>query len=206
MTPPPLALLLLLAALPACTATVGGDGRSLGQHNDELRRSNQQLQQQVEETRRQIVRLEQELKAHRDPRRGGTGPADAVAPTLVGVRFARYTGPIDTDGDGVDDTLRLYLRPLDQRGRMLVVGGTFNVQVTRLAADAPPQVLLDRTFAPDQVDRAYRTGLTGDHYAFELPLTPDTLGDARQITVLVTVDAAGQVAPVAEQAAFPLQR
>ncbi len=203
-----------LMLLPACTVSVGGDGRSVAEHNDDLRRSNQELRAQVEDTQAQIIRLQQELKSHRlDAQRGEDGVTppmpDAVVPVLVGLEFARYSGPVDTDRDGIDDTLRLYLRPFDQKNRFRVVAGRVNAQLLSLIPDQPPRVLLDRTITPPQLDDAYRTGFTGDYYHVDVPLDDalfDILGDADRLTALVTLTPAGAGLPVSTQAVFPLQR
>ena len=209
---PALGLLLtftLTLALTACTVRVGGDGKTPQQHNDELRRDNQQLRKQVDETQQRIAGLQQELQTYRlqaqqDPDHPKPDMPDAVVPVLTGLEFARYTGPVDTDRDGLDDTLRLYLRPTDQKNRFRVVAGQVNVQLTRLAPEQPPQVLLERTFSPTQLDEAYRTGFTGDYYHLDLPLDPETFGQVQTITALVTLTPAGPALPVTHQANFPL--
>lgn len=199
----------VVAVMSGCSATVGGDGRSLSQHNDDLRRSNQELRKQLDQTQVKIVLLEGELKSHRDRAASdapGAVPPGAVVPVLSGLEFARYTGPIDTDRDGADDEVRLFLRPLDQRGRMLVVAGRVNVQVVELRADAQPRVIVDRTFSPAELDGAYRTGLTGDHFSLVLPLSAGDAGDAEQVTVRATLTEAGTGVEVAVQEAFGLAR
>ena len=214
MPRPPHATPLLLVGLmltPACSVRVGGDGQSVQQHNDELRRDNQQLRQQIDQTQDRVARLQQELQTYRlraqqDP--GGQKPEmpDAVIPVLTGLDFARYTGPVDTDRDGRLDTLRLYLRPTDQKNRFRVVAGQVNVQLTRLAPEEPPQVLLERTFSPSQLDQAYRTGFTGDYYHLDLTLDPETFEEVDTVTALVTLTPAGPGLPVKHQANFALTR
>lgn len=201
------AVCLAAAGASGCTARVGGDGRDPSAHNDKLRRDNAELRRQIDETQRQIRLLEGELTSHRNRGPGGLDLPEGVAvPVLSGLAFARYTGPQDTDGDGADDTLRLYLRPLDQRGRMLVVAGTVNAQAVELRADAVPRVVADRTFDPAELDAAYRTGLTGDHYSFDVSLPSEALGSAKQLTVKVTLTEAATGSSVTQQAAFPVAR
>jgi hypothetical protein len=197
-------------SVTACTATVGGDGRSVRQHNDDLRRANLELEREVEATRERLTGLEQALAAHRRAADGRT-PEDprldgAVTPVLAGLNFARYTGPVDTDGDGSDDAVRLYVRPVDQFGRMLVVGGIVNVQVLRVESEQPPRVVAERTFSPGELDGAYRTGLTGDHYTLEVALPGAGLGEAEAVTVLATLTEAGTGQRVERQERFGLQR
>ncbi|MEM7624363.1 MAG: hypothetical protein AAF333_01910 [Planctomycetota bacterium] len=191
-----------------CTARVGGDGRSLSQHNDELRRANAELRTQLDQTQAQIKLLEGELASHRQ-RTAAAGAAmqeGVVVPTLSGLAFARYSGPVDTDGDGADDAVRLYLRPLDQRGRMLVVAGEANVQVVELRAQAVPRVVADRTFGAREFAGTYRSGLTGDHFTLDVAMPAGDLGEAAQVTVRATLTQADTGVSVSEQAAFAVAR
>ena len=190
-----------------CTATVGGDGRSLSAHNDELRRTNAELREQLDETQKQIKLLEGELSSHRQRAAAeGAGEIPGGVPVFSGLVYARYTGPVDTDGDGADDTVRLYLRPVDQHGRMLVVAAQANVQVVELRADAVPRVVADRTFGAQAFAAAYRTGLTGDHFTLEVPMSAEDLGEATQVTVRATLTQLDTGARVSEQAAFAVAR
>lgn len=206
-------LTLTACAVVGCTARVGGDGRSLSQHNDELRQVNTELREQLDQTQQQITLLEGELSSHRQSAAfTGSAPAaasesdGAVIPVLSGLKFARYSGPVDSDGDGADDRVRLYVRSVDQRGRLLVVAGSANVQVVQLRADAVPRVVADRTFGPQEFAEAYRSGLTGDHFTLEVPWSAQDLGDATQVTVRATLTQADTGVQVSEQAAFAVGR
>lgn len=201
-----IALTWALAVTAGCSATIGGDGRSLSQHNDELRRANSELREQLDQTQEQIKLLEGELSTHRQ-RAGRRAEIDgAVVPTLSGLKFARYSGPVDRDGDGADDMVRLYLRPLDQRGRMLVVAGRVNVQVVELRSEAVPRVVAERTYEPQEFAGAYRSGLTGDYFTIEVPWSPQDVAEAAQVTVRATLTEADSGAQVSEQAAYALGR
>ncbi|MEM9881598.1 MAG: hypothetical protein AAF800_01620 [Planctomycetota bacterium] len=208
----PLAVALLLTAVAAggCSPTLGGDGRSLSQHNDELRASNLALSRQVEASEKQIAGLESELRAHRQRAADGAGsggdlPEGVVVPVFAGLDLGRYSGPVDTDGDGAADELRLYVKPTDQRGRTLVVAGSATVQVLQLGA-AGPEVLARRSWDPTAWDTAYRSGFTGDHYTLSLPL-PAGLAEQRDaVDVHVELTQASTGVARGASAAYPLGR
>ncbi|MEL7087856.1 MAG: hypothetical protein AAGL98_05345 [Planctomycetota bacterium] len=185
----------------------------MSQHNDELRQTNADLREQLGETQEQIKLLEGELSSHRqrvgkpaELTGAGAGAVIPGEPVLSGLKFARYSGPVDTDGDGADDRVRLYLRPLDQRGRLLVVAGEVNVQVVELRADAVPRVVADRTFGAEEFAGTYRSGLTGDHFTLDVPWSARDLGEATQVTVRATLTQTGPGNQVSEQAAYALGR
>jgi len=219
-------LLVLGAALSGCR--LGGDSKSYVNENDELRRANLDLQRQMQATQKQIGLLEGELSAHQQRAKGASPIEGALSPVLSGLDLMRYSGPVDRDGDGADDGVQLYLRPMDQRGRMLVVAGRVDVQVLRVDGTSEPVVLAQRTFGPAELDAAYRTGLTGDHYSFELALgrgasvkAPGAEGilivhlgaaatsgktSGAAVTLVATLTESGTGVTVTAQSAFTLER
>ncbi|MEM8739015.1 MAG: hypothetical protein AAGG38_11145 [Planctomycetota bacterium] len=207
---PVLGVSLFAVLLGGCSVTVGGDGRSLTEHNDELRRDNLALQRQLEATRKQITLLQGEVRAaHGSPESDpAPGLEGASVPVLAGLAFGRYSGPLDTDDDGRDDALKLYLQPMDQKGRMLVVAGRLEVRVLDVAADRDPRALMTQTLTPAELDAAYRSGFTGSHYTVVLPLDDPGFDALDQITVAVKLSAAGPDGPAqaSAQAAYPLRR
>lgn len=167
--PARLAALLALCAigLPACS----GPGR-VADANDQLRKENLQLRRQVDELQQkaelrvaELERLQQQVNNTQPPAVEG-----AVPPLLTKLNFDRLTGAIDTNSDRADDTVRLYLRPLDQQGRFLVVAGKADVQFVALSPGRDPLVLAQKSYDAKAFDAAYRTGLTGTHYTLELAL------------------------------------
>ncbi len=164
-----------MAAMAGCVreARLGGSRptdqviRELREENRELRREVEQLQANIERRLEHIEALEQQLA-----QTGGTSSAEQLArqPRFTSVRFDRYSGFLDTNRDGVDDTLRLYVLTLDQEGRFLPVSATAVVQVAAVRPGQEPVVLLERTFDVDAFAAAYRTGFLGTHYTLELSL------------------------------------
>lgn len=198
---------MLLACLVSvgCSARVGGDGQSLTQHNDELRRDNLELRQQIEETQTQLGLLESELRVYRDDAAAGQAIPGVTPPVFTGLTLGRYSGPVDTDGDGRDDELRLYVKPTDQRGRTLVLPGRAKVQLLRLGG-ASPEVVADPAWDPAAWDDAYRSGFTGSHYSLVVPLSAELPEDLDQLTVLVELTDAARGTVRRVQTVYPLDR
>lgn len=191
--------------LTGCTARVGGDGRSLAQHNDELRRDNLELRAQIDATQEQLALLESELRVYRDQSSTESAIPGVAVPVFTAVELGRYSGPVDTDGDGRDDELRLYVKPTDQKGRTLVVPGRATVRLLRIDGESP-EVLAEQSWEPAAWDEAYRSGFTGDHYSLAMPLPADGLADLDTLTVTVEIAEATRGTVRGAQAIYPLPR
>lgn len=156
-----------------------GCGRPKGflNDNDRLRKENQRLRHQVDELNEQMELRLGEIQGLRAKSAGERAIKDANPPVLAKIAFDRYTGAVDTDGDGGDDLIRIYLTPLDHLGRLLLVAGRLKLQAVAIQDDKPPAVLAERTYEPDGFDKAYRANFTGYHYTLELEL-PESLDPA----------------------------
>ena len=198
--------LLLAATTPLTGCRFGGDGKSFANENDELRAENLRLARAVEDFEGRARLLETELKTLREDRRGDAPLEGAVVPVLSDLKFARYTGPIDSDDDGRDDRVMLYLQPTDQLGRTRIVAARLNVQAVALQAGQAPRVIADRTYEPPEFDAAWRTGLTGDHYSVQLDLPGDLPPELETITVQLTLTEAGTGIVREAQESFVLRR
>jgi hypothetical protein len=196
----PLVLLALLL-----TACAGPDPAKISAESDRLRKENLDLSRQVDELKTktdlqqaQINTLQQRLETKSKVE--GVAPADV--PAAVTLRFDRYSGFYDTDGDGQPDTLRVYLETLDQRGRFVPVAGRAVLQAVVITPDQPPAVLAQRDFEPAQFDQAYRTGFTGTHYTLEAKLAAPLPSGVNEATVKVTVTDAATGAVLSQQQAM----
>lgn len=198
--------LLVLAVFGAAGCRVGGDSKGFVNENDELRAENLELSRAIGRFEDRVRLLDAELSTLRADRQGAAPLPGAIPPVLSGLKFARYTGPIDTDGDGVDDRVMLYLQPVDQLGRTRVVAARLDVQAVVLNAGALPRVVVDRAYGPPEFDGCWRTGLTGDHYSVELDLPSDLGDEVRAVTVQLTLTEAGTGVVVEAQESFVLRR
>ena len=201
-----MAALLALTVLGTAGCRLGGSGKSFVNENDTLRAENLELSRAIDAFQDRVQLLDAELSELRRDRQGDAPLPGAIPPVLAALKFARYTGPIDTNGDGADDRVMLYLQPVDQLGRTRIVAARLNVQAVSLRADMPPQVLADRTYEPPEFDERWRTGLTGDHYSVEVDLPADLTDDVKSLTVQLTLTEAGTGVVVEAQESFVLRR
>lgn len=148
----------------------------------QLRQENAALRQEVDRLNVQIEARLAELEAQQS-RQNRPAPTDDI-PRLHRIVLASLSGAVDSDQDGRDDLLRLYVVPRDQHDRVLPVEGTAILQAVRIEPGQDAQVLAHRTFNADEFRAAYRSGLAGTHYTLELPLPPESSGE---LTVKVTL-------------------
>jgi len=168
-----LAAVLLIGAL----AMPGCGSKNFLNENDTLRAENLKLKQEVEGLNKQLELRLGEIETLKAQAQGERAIKEADPPVLSAMEFSRYSGAVDTDDDGRDDLIRMYVRPLDQLGRLLPVAGRVKLQAVAIQDDAPPALLASRTYEPDEFDSAYRANFTGQHYTLELAL-PESLDPA----------------------------
>ncbi len=163
----------LRLAAPCCLAFLlpgcGGPKNFLND-NDQLRRENLELTRQVETLDAQLQNRLGQIQALQKKNSQGELPPGADPPVVSGLKIDSYGGPIDTDRDGTDDLIRLYLLPTDQQGRMIPVAAALTAALVILPDQGEPQVIAQRSFTPAELDAAYRDGFTGPYYLCELPL------------------------------------
>ncbi len=155
---------------------------------DAVRRQNLELEKLVSELQEKLDLRTGELESLREQlQRGAASPMPgAISPTLSKIEFDRYTGAMDTNGDGNDDRLRVYVRTLDQHGRLLPVAGRATLQLVQIEPDTPPILITERSYAPAEWDDSYRSGLTGTHHTLEMLLPDNLLPQALDATVKLT--------------------
>jgi len=166
-------LLLLILGIACLTAAACHSGpRNYLNENDDLRRQNLELRQKVDDLQKQIELRLAQIDTLNSSRSSATQPGleGADVPHAVKLELGRYTGTVDTNGDGIDDTLRIYLKTLDQQGRFLPAAGRAVVQLVAIAPGTAPTLIAEKTFDPQEFDAAYRSGMTGTHYTIEVPL------------------------------------
>ncbi len=169
----------------------------------ELKSAVDDLNTQLESRLQQIDTLETALATER-VKVPGVEPGDI--PIAVSLRFGMYTGPIDADGDGNDDLIRLYFQPLDQKQRFIPVAASAQVQVVVITPGHDPRVLADKAFTTADLDRTYRTGVTGTHYTLEVPLPGDIPDGVREVTAKVALTDASSGRVLTLQQGFAIKR
>ena len=185
----------------------GPSESTLSKENDQLRRTNLQLQREVDDLNRRIEGRLAQLEAAQ-----GQGQAEdraipgADVPVLTSISFGAFSGPSDSDNDGYDDTLRIYLVTEDQLGRFIPVAGTASLQTALVVEGSTPTLLSEKVYTPQQLESAFRSGFVGTHYTLQVPLDAQRVPPRQPITVQVTLHDAGTGAKFTCQNAYPVRQ
>lgn len=176
-----------LLALPACR--VGGYSKP-ERENESLRTRVRDLSEQLALATAERDELRVKLKNSIE---SSAGPAAAPAaieiaaatPKVVALEIDPFSGYIPADEKLPATGVVAYIRTLDGRRRFTQAVGTLTVEIwsspSSANSAAPP--LSRITLSPTQLREAYRSSLTGTHYAVELllpspllrtPAVPDT--------------------------------
>lgn len=182
------ALMVALSSLAGCS----GAKVLKPNENDRLRGQVNELNAKVEDLTRQKVQLEQQLAVltKQMQEAAGVDPAiAAVTPRLAQVRIGSESHYQCTQ-PGQQCLARVYLEPQDGLGRFLQVVGSVEVSVFQLTAAGESARLGHGSFDLIQVRDAWRGGIMGSHYTFELPLACEQWNGTGDVTVkLEFVDA-----------------
>ena len=152
----------------------------------ELRDQNEQLTALAEQRLDQIEALEQEAG-----RRGELHeniPASEV-PRFVTTKLTHRSTPVDLDGDGQLDAVRLYVRTLDQHGNFIAIAATAVAQMVRVDPEVGAAELARRELTHAQWKDAYRSHLLGTYYRVDLPFAPSVRGAGAVRGKLTVTDA-----------------
>lgn len=195
---------LAMSLLTGCSGLrAGGDGQTPDQVIHELRSDNEQLRKEVDRLESEVAARVAQLDA--DPARAqpaGVKPSDL--PAVGAIQFGLYSGFIDTDNDGADDQLRVYLQTVDQKGRFLPAAGSAVLQAAVIEPGAAPQLIVDQTFDPKAFDGSFRSGFLGTHYTLEAPLMRQ-VARPTDLAVKVTFTDAATGVTVAQQQSMPIR-
>jgi len=194
--------------LPVIVGAMAGCGRtSYLNEADRLRRENMELKDKNQQLTERTERLEGRLKTLRQRLSGPSATRPAVdEPALSQIKLGRYTGPIDNDGDGIDDTMRLYVRTLDQHGRMLPVAAEATVKVVRIPSRGEPKALATKTYDASAFNEAYRSSFTGQHYTLQVSLPRPLPEGVDEVTAKVIVEHAETGTRFSSQGTYRLTR
>jgi hypothetical protein len=158
-------LLTVAALLAGC-----GSFKKVSEENDRLRArvielevENQQLTGRAAELDGQLQRVTNDLPVPREV-------LDAT-PYVAAISIASVSHAADTDGDGVSDTLVIYVEPTDGRGRFVQMVGELSVHAATLPGDNDAITLGRVTLGPGELRNAYRSSFLGTHYTVEVPIT-----------------------------------
>lgn len=175
-------VVLCVVMLACLIPGLGGCRSSFLSENDRLRRQNMALQDELGQLRTRVRTLEARCQPPAS-QPAATLPAGVDWPECAAIVIGRLSGGMDENGDGRDDTLRLYMQTLDSRRRFVPVVGTVAVTIAAIADGRPAATVETRHWTIRQLDEAYRAGLTGTHYTLICPL-PSV--DATSVRVALT--------------------
>ena len=195
-----------MVAFGLCLLHVGCGPKNFLNENDTLRAENLKLKQEIEKLNAQLELRASEIKTLRAQTSDKQAIREAKPPILVKLNFERYSGALDTDNDNKDDLIRIYLHPLDQHGRVLPVAGRLKMQVVAIQADAPPALLVERTYEPDEFDAAYRTSFMSYHYTIDLPLPESIDPEIKSVTVKAFLTEAVTGNELSHEQVIPIDR
>lgn len=148
----------LFAAVGGCAsvdeeATVG-KSQKLADENAALRQEISELEAENERLERQAAEL-----------LGLEGEAELVG--LVGVdriELTDRTGLYDEDGDGVKETVFVYLRPIDTVGDIVKMPGRVRVRLLDLGRGPGKMLLAEKVFSREELKRLWVGTFLTDYY------------------------------------------
>ena len=133
------------------------------------------------------ARIEELTKAQ-DPALRTTG---AATPRLIDLQISSSSTIDERSSDSGRATLVLRLAPRDDRGRFLQIVGTLEVRVVSVPNQGGPVLLATDLFDPLAVREAWRGGIMGSGYVFEIPLEEAPAGLPSTVDVVTIFTQAG---------------
>jgi hypothetical protein len=178
-----------VALVAAGLALAGCSARALGPSpNDALRDENRALRESNAELTARIGELEARLATVEAERSEGGVDPEVVANTPAVRRLELKSGSVveslpDQAGRGI---ARVWLEPVDARGRFVQVTGWLEVAITALPASGPAVPIGSVRLGPAEVRDAYRSGFMGTHYTVEVPVDLAAAGASPNFAVAAT--------------------
>lgn len=172
--------MLLAVMLTGCG---GGREPFLWNDMDRLKAENRELAMQVEQLKAQT----DQLRAQVETLSGLDGDARLQElDTLVTIRLGKRTGLYDLDMDGTNETLTVYVEPLDRSQDYVKAVGRVEIELWNL--DAPPAEarLADWTLAPDEIQKHWGSTFFANYYRLTFPVAEILSGQEKKLTVKVT--------------------
>jgi len=88
------------------------------------------------------------------------------------LKFGKYAGGADLDGEPGHDGVKVYLSPIDQHGDVIKAAGTVKIQLYDLAAARDQTLIGQYEFSADEVSKAFSSGFISYHFTFTCPWKP----------------------------------
>ncbi len=156
---------------------------NLNEQINKLNEQNSQLQKQIE----QVKGVNEELKSQVQVLSGL--PEQVKGENLYclqKIRIGGYTNLYDKDKDGKNETLIVYIQPIDQDGDIIKAAGSVDVQLWNLSKEQDQALLGEWHTKPELLKKHWFAALM-THYRLELDVAdiPPT-ADKEPLTVKVT--------------------
>lgn len=165
-----LALIKLLSMLLCLTlVTVTGCQRDFSTEADMLRERVMLLERELEALERRNTELRAEIRRLSRQRADVPEEVLAATPHVTGIEISRFSHGRPARDDDDLDQLRLYVNPVDSRGRFVPLLGTLRIHAAILP-DTDAVTIVRMELSPEQIRDAYRSGFTGTHYRFIVPI------------------------------------
>ena len=158
---------------PTSDDSVRDRNAMLQDENEALKRENKGLKVRVSEAESGLDPMAVEF-SHATPR--------LVSMVIEG---ASLVEPVS--GEAGPSELTLRMSPSDDRGRFLQIVGTLSVTVVGVSTGKDPILLAQDRFTPAEVREAWRGGMMGSGYVFQVPLTGRLHEDLPDSLDVVTV-------------------
>ena len=160
-----LTLLFLALTITGCRVTV------LSPSSDDTARDRNAVLQEENQT---LKRENEGLKVRVSEAESDSDPVGVqlseATPRLISMTIQDSSLVEPLDGDSGPSHLILRMSPSDDRGRFLPVVGSLSVTVVGVSVQDDPMLLAQQVFTPTEVRDAWRGGLMGSGYVFEVPL------------------------------------
>lgn len=106
--------------------------------------------------------------------------------TLDKIRIGKRTGLYDTDNNGTDETLIVYVEPLDMAQDYVKAIGTVKVELWDLNTDPDKAKLTEWTLKPAETQKLWGGNIFASYYRLPFVITDILSGQEKELTVKVT--------------------
>ncbi len=135
-----------------------------------LREQNEKLTQQLVDCQHQLIM--QKTQIENLQKFGRNRLEDMIR--LERITLEKLTGGYDSNHDGYDDGIVVYLQPIDTDGHIVKVAGSVKVKLFSL--DSKPRLIGRIELTPSQLRKTWIGSLWTNHYTIKCPfsITPKT--------------------------------
>ena len=106
--------------------------------------------------------------------------------TLDKIHIGKRTGLYDKDESGINETLVVYIEPVDTAQDYIKAIGSINVELWNLNADTAQARLADWTLEPDKMQKLWGGNIFSSYYRLEFSIADILSGQEKELTVKVT--------------------